>query len=72
MKLPLVSVCCALMLAGCALPSRDSAPPAGSPAPSEPSAPVVVEHEDAGHVALWYIPNRISDLLAEPDQGATS
>lgn len=65
MKSSVVSVCCALMLASCALPSRDAAPPApASPVANAPtSPPVVVEHEDAGHVALWYIPNRISDLL---------
>jgi hypothetical protein len=65
MKSRLVSVCCVLLLAGCALPPRDAAPPAvGSKVSNEPSSPpAVVASESAGHVALWYIPNRISDLL---------
>ena len=65
MKSRVVSVCCVLLLSGCALPPRDAAPPmVGSKVSNEPSSPpAVVANESAGHVALWYIPNRISDLL---------
>lgn len=63
-----VSACCVLLLAGCALPSREVAPPDGSPAAAPAAtastyvAPVAPD-QDAGHTALWYIPNRISDLF---------
>ena len=63
-----VSACCVLLLAGCALPPRELAPPEGSPATAPASTAAtssspVAPDPDAGHTALWYIPNRISDLL---------
>jgi len=59
------SACCVLMLAGCALPSREVPLPDASPAPATTSTSVLpaAPDQDAGHTALWYIPNRISDLF---------